>query len=89
MAKKPWSPGDDDRRMLTEHLFYFDQREWAHPRPGRPAVLSAALRKKVGWGVAHLTYDRAWSTPQDKHWSVMELACALAPAVIFACDGSS
>lgn len=60
---------------------YFAPGEWDKLRPSRPAVLDSALRRKVGWGVAHLTYDRAWSTPQDKQWQPVALCCALAPAV--------
>jgi hypothetical protein len=144
MAKKVlWSPSDEDRRMLSEHLVYevemmfflaerlmrtagtvpdwsmrnaeveslavhvrqlidffwsekpqtadkrdafasdfFDAGEWARIRPTRPNVLGPALRRKVGWGVAHLTYDRAWSTPKDKQWPTIEIAQALAPTVL-------
>ena len=60
---------------------YFDAGEWPRLRPERPEVLSKAVRKKVGWGIAHLTYDRAWSTPADKHWPVVDPASALAPVV--------
>jgi hypothetical protein len=61
---------------------YFALGEWAKLRPERPAILNEALRRKVGWGVAHLTYDRAHSTVQDKQWQPIALAQALAPAVI-------
>jgi hypothetical protein len=61
---------------------YFEEGEWNSLRPARSAVLSTALRRKVGWGVAHLTYERAWSNPQDKHWDPIALGRALAPAVI-------
>ena len=140
--KESWTPSAEDRRMLTEHLFYevqmtfdlarrltmgagthpdltlwnaqieaftlhlrqlidffwcererfksgdafaadyFDEGEWATLRPARPAILDSALKRKVGWGVAHLTYERAWVTPADKHWDVQNLARALAPAVV-------
>jgi hypothetical protein len=61
---------------------YFALGEWEKLRPERPAVLNAALREKVGWGVAHLTYGRARSTLQDKQWKPIDLSCALAPAVV-------
>jgi hypothetical protein len=143
----PWTPTDDDLRMLTEHLFYevqmtfhlaavlhstqgtvldqlvrnaqieaftihvrqlidffwmersrkgkkrdafaadyFAPGEWVNIRPQRSDVLNEALRHKVGWGVAHLTYGRARSTVQDKQWQPIALACALAPAVICFAD---
>lgn len=65
---------------------YFGPGEWAKLRPERPAILSAALRRKVGWGVAHLTYDRAHSTVENKQWQPIPLAQALAPAVICFAD---
>jgi hypothetical protein len=60
---------------------YFAPGEWAKIRPKRPEILNAALRHKVGWGVAHLTYDRARSTSLDKQWDPIALAGAIAPAV--------
>jgi hypothetical protein len=54
--------------------------------PLLPPILDEALRKKVGWGVAHLTYDRANSTFADKQWVPITLAQALAPAVICFAD---
>jgi hypothetical protein len=65
---------------------YFAPGEWAKLRPERPAILNNALRRKVGWGVAHLTYDRARSTFDDKQWNPVALAGALAPAVICFAD---
>lgn len=65
---------------------YFAPGEWAKIRPERPAILNNALRRKVGWGVAHLTYDRARSTFDDKQWDPVALAGALAPAVICFAD---
>lgn len=38
---------------------YFPPGEWARLRPERPQILNDALRRRVGWGVAHLTYGRA------------------------------
>jgi hypothetical protein len=61
---------------------YFAPGEWAKLRPERPEILSEAIRRKVGWGVVHLTYERAWSTPLDKQWDFDRLARGLAPAVI-------
>jgi hypothetical protein len=60
---------------------YFEAGEWEQLCPERPKVLSKAIREKVGWGVAHLTYGRAWSKPEDKEWNVLELGHALLPAV--------
>ena len=65
---------------------YFDRDEWEGLRPGRPEILSEALRQKVGWGVAHLTYDRAWAPPEEKGWDFVGLARAFAPAVICFAD---
>jgi hypothetical protein len=65
---------------------YFVPDEWVKIRPDRPEVLNEALRHKIGWGVAHLTADRAWSNPQDKQWNFIALGCALAPAVICFAD---
>jgi hypothetical protein len=61
---------------------YFPPGRWDEVRPERPAVLDEALRRKVGWGIAHLTHDRAWSKPEDKLWDFVGLGRALAPAVI-------
>jgi hypothetical protein len=143
MKRQPFTPSDDDLRLLSEHLQYevmmtfgsalsllesqgtlnrnavleaftihvrqlidflwtdrserptstdafasdyFAPDEWANLRPERPAILSEELHRKVGWGVAHLTYDRARSTLQDKQWNPIALAQALAPAVICFAD---
>ena len=47
---------------------FFEEGEWERLCPERPEVLSEAIRKKIGWGVVHLTYGRAWSKPEDKLW---------------------
>jgi hypothetical protein len=60
--------------------------EWDQLRPERPDVLSEAIRNKIGWGVAHLTYGRARSKPEDKQWDVIALTRALAPALIVFVD---
>jgi hypothetical protein len=65
---------------------FFEEGEWERLQPERPDVLSDAIRKKIGWGVAHLTYGRAWSKPEDKQWNVAARARALAPAVIALVD---
>jgi hypothetical protein len=65
---------------------YFPDGEWERLRPERPAILNDPLRRKVGWGVAHLTYGRAESTFADKQWNPTALARALAPAVICFAD---
>ncbi len=61
---------------------YFAPREWANLRPERPPILNEALHKKIGWGVAHLTYGRARSSPQDKLWDFVGLARGLAPTLV-------
>jgi hypothetical protein len=147
MKRQPWTPSEDDLRLLSEHLQYevmmtfglarllvetqgtmlnqlahnaeieaftihvrqlidflwtdreerpkstdafasdyFAAGEWAKLRPERPAILSEALHRKVGWGVAHLTYGRAGITLQEKQWNPIALAQALAPAVICFAD---
>jgi hypothetical protein len=65
---------------------YFAAAEWAKLRPTRPEILNDALRKKIGWGVAHLTYGRARSTQQDKQWDFVGLARGLAPALVCFAD---
>jgi hypothetical protein len=76
----------DEKHRNAFAADYFARGEWDTLRPARPAVLDSALRRKVGWGVAHLTYDRAWSTEQDKQWQPVVLGCALAPAVVCFAD---
>jgi hypothetical protein len=61
---------------------YFVPGHWDAIRPDRPAVLTEELRRKVGWGVAHLTYDRAWTPPAGKNWDVERLAGALVAVVL-------
>jgi hypothetical protein len=61
---------------------YYDPGRWDEIRPERPEILSEALRRKIGWGVMHLTYDRAWSRPEEKGWDFIGLARALGPVVI-------
>jgi hypothetical protein len=65
---------------------YYVPGEWAKLRPDRPAILDSPLLRKVGWGVAHLTYGRARSTVEDKQWDVIGMARALAPAVVSFAD---
>jgi hypothetical protein len=65
---------------------YFAPGEWAGLRPERPEILNAALRRKIGWGVAHLTHKRALSTESDKQWDFLGIGRALAPAVICFAD---
>lgn len=60
---------------------YFEPGEWKRLRPGRPQRLNRPLTGKVGWGVAHLTYDRARSTLLDKQWEAAHMCAALAPTV--------
>jgi hypothetical protein len=61
---------------------FFASGEWSKLRPERPEILNEALRRKVGWGVAHLTYGRARSSHQDKLWDFIGLARGLAPAIV-------
>jgi hypothetical protein len=47
---------DREERPKSTDAFasdYFAAGEWAKLRPERPAILSEALHRKVGWGVAH------------------------------------
>ncbi len=76
---------DRTERSRADDAFaadYFAPHEWANLRPKRPPILSDALHKKIGWGVAHLTYGRARSTPEDKRWDYDGLARGLAPALV-------
>jgi len=78
-----WRDRDRDARKGDAFAGdYFAPGEWANLRPERPAILSAAVHQKVGWGVAHLTCGRANSTEQDKQWNIAALASALPPAII-------
>jgi hypothetical protein len=45
-------------------------------------VIDDAMYRKIGWGVAHLTYGRAQSTVEDKQWAFVEIGQALVPAVL-------
>jgi hypothetical protein len=77
--------GDRSEKPSSTDAFaadYFAPGEWAKLRPGRPAILDTTLWRKVGWGVAHLTYRRGRVTLQEKRWDTIALARALAPAVI-------
>ena len=76
-----WGDRSNRRARDAYAADYFAPGEWARLRPARPAILSEALRSKVGWGVAHLTYRRARVTPQEKQWDVIGIARGLAPAV--------
>jgi len=75
----------DPRQQVTQRGIYaadyFGPDEWSRLRPQRPATLNRLLTSKVGWGVVHLTIDRARSTPQDKEWNALEMANALVPAL--------
>lgn len=75
-----WNRTEDKRDAFAAD--FFDAGEWARICPARPDVLGPPLKKKVGWGVAHLTYERAWSRPEDKQWPTIKIAQALAPAVL-------
>jgi hypothetical protein len=77
--ENPRRSGDTPDALAAD---FFEEGEWERLRPERPEILSEAIRRKVGWGVAHLTYGRARSKPEDKQWAVVALAHALAPAVI-------
>jgi hypothetical protein len=77
--ENPRRSGDAPDALASD---FFEEGEWERLRPERPEILSEAIRKKVGWGVAHLTYGRARAKPEDKEWAFVALAHALAPAVI-------
>lgn len=77
-----WSDRSPRRKLSQRDAFasdYFDPGEWKQLRPTRPPSLNRLLAAKVGWGVAHLTYGRAQSTPLDKQWVPVRLCAALAP----------
>jgi hypothetical protein len=59
---------------------FFDRGEWRQLRPQRPQALNRPLTGKVGWGVAHLTYPRAYVTPQQKRWQPLDMCASLMPA---------
>jgi hypothetical protein len=61
---------------------YFPPGIWDAIRPDPGGSLTVELRRKVGWGIAHLTYDRAWVPPAGKDWDVERLASALVPVVV-------
>lgn len=75
-----WPDGRARKRdALAAH--YFEPGEWERLRPERQDVIDEALSRKIGWGVAHLTYDRARGTPEDKQWPFLRIGQALAPAL--------
>jgi hypothetical protein len=75
--------GDNPDALAAD---FFEESEWERLCPERPEVLGEAIRQKIGWGVVHLTYGRAWSKPDDKGWDFVGLSTALAPAVIALVD---
>jgi hypothetical protein len=77
--ENPRRSGDTPDAVAAD---FFDEGEWESLCPERPEILSEAIRKKIGWGVAHLTYGRARAKPEDKPWQFVALAHALAPAIL-------
>jgi hypothetical protein len=77
-----WKDRRPDSGTTAFAADYFSPDEWRELCPEQPELLSEAVRRKIGWGVAHLTYDRAWANPLEKGWDVAGLARALAPTVI-------
>jgi hypothetical protein len=59
---------------------YFEPGEWADLRPEWPDGLRD-VSSKVGWGVVHLTYDRAHVTPEEKLWNQSAICDLLLPVV--------
>lgn len=50
---------------------YFEPGAWRRrARPKRPPALGRAFHKRIGWGVAHLTYDRADPSGKDAWWGI-------------------
>jgi hypothetical protein len=73
---------DDPRKGDAIAADYFSPGEWERLRPKQPPVIDDAVYRKIGWGVAHLTYGRARSTVEDKQWAFVEIGQALVPAVL-------
>jgi hypothetical protein len=66
-----WRDRSPKRKVTQQGAYaadYFEPGEWKLLRPARPNRLDRLLTGKVGWGVVHLTYGRARSTPKDKEW---------------------
>jgi hypothetical protein len=59
---------------------YFESGRWQQLRPARPAALGRDFHKSIGWGAAHLTYDRADVTGNDAWWRVRVHVVPLARA---------
>jgi hypothetical protein len=59
---------------------YFQPGRWERLRPQRPQALGRAFHKSIGWGAAHLTYDRADATGNDAWWGVRPHVLPLARA---------
>jgi hypothetical protein len=72
---------DDPRKDDATAADYFAPGEWHRLRPKRSRVIDEAMHRKIGSGVAHLTYGRAQSTVEDKQWPFVEIGQALVPAV--------
>jgi hypothetical protein len=70
------------RRRDAYAVHYFAPGEWAELRPPCPPELEAALRNRIGRDVTHLTYERTWTTAEDRAWRPAELCTALAPTVL-------
>jgi hypothetical protein len=59
---------------------YFESGRWRQLRPARPEALGRDFHKSIGWGAAHLTYDRADVTGNDAWWQVRVHVIPLARA---------
>ena len=73
--------------------FLADPRHWKRERGALPQQLES-VRRRVGKQVAHLTYDRSTTTPDDREWKYLEIGKALArrygrwTALMAATDGT-
>lgn len=72
------SPQTIDRRNAFA-ADYFQQRE-QRLRPERPDALGKEFRARIGWGAAHLTYDRVDVTAKNAWWDVRQHVLPLARA---------
>jgi hypothetical protein len=59
---------------------FFARGRWRQLRPARPEALGRDFHKSIGWGAAHLTYDRADAAGRDAWWGVRPHVIPLARA---------
>lgn len=57
---------------------YFEPGVWQRLRPDRPGPLDKRFYKRVGWGAAHLTYNRVDESAKNSWWDVRQHVLPLA-----------